>query len=355
MKIALLADLSVQARAIADSLSRAGLYCNTYHASQALFHGIDQAAYDVLLIDHELADMPAVDAVRTCMAPAAARCPSWCLQPARRRPVVVNTLQAGADDYMIRPLRSRELVASAPCAAAPRTASRGQSLDRAIKVGPLRTGLPLAPGRIPGPAAAADAQGVRSRLAAVFQCRTRPIAHAYRAGGYGATRPKAAVVARAASLVSRLRRTLRLCPRQRPGPHRDAHAQGYRLDQTGPGLAAPSPRQRFGRTTAAWAAPLRPPAGRSGIRSRRSITAKPPRRAFLWLRARPWPRPASSIWLPPAAGQPGNAFQHFVVLDPHRASKPSTRRGKPITARPPRSSPWMPPAARSAPLHTSRG
>ncbi len=64
MKIALLADRSVQAKAIADSLSRAGVSCHTYHASRELFHGIDRSGYDVLLIDHELADMPAVEAVR---------------------------------------------------------------------------------------------------------------------------------------------------------------------------------------------------------------------------------------------------------------------------------------------------
>ena len=241
MKIALLADLSVQAKAIADSLSRAGLYCNTYHASQALFHGIDQAAYDVLLIDHELADMPAVDAVRAVRGAWRCEVPVMVLSSRRDEDSVVNTLQAGADDYMIRPLRSRELVARLH-ALQRRTASRGQSLDRAIKVGPYALDclshqavfqgrrLPLTPKEF-------------DLASLLFSNVGRVLSHTHielAIWGYPLPPSSRAL----ASLVSRLRRTLRLCPRN--GLVLTViYAQGYRLDQTGPGLAAPSP-QGFG-------------------------------------------------------------------------------------------------------------
>jgi DNA-binding response OmpR family regulator len=236
MKIALLADLSVQAKAMADSLSRAGVDCHTYHASRELIHGMDGSSYDVLLIDHELAGMPAVDAVRAVRGAWHSKVPVLVVSSRRDEESVVNTLQAGADDYMIRPLRSRELVA------------RLHALQRRA-----------APGR---PAAGPDIRvgayilDCRSRQAAfrgqrltltpkefelallLFANVGRVLSHAHierEIWGY----PLPPMSRALASLVSRLRRTLQLSSRNGL-VIAVIYAQGYLLDEPGPGMTPPN-------------------------------------------------------------------------------------------------------------------
>ncbi|MGO4329396.1 response regulator transcription factor [Cupriavidus sp. 2TAF22] len=234
MKIALLADRSVQAEALSDSLSRAGMYCHTYHASRDLFQRIDHSGYDVLLIDHELADMPAVQAVRAVRAAWRGELPVMVLSDRRDEDSVVNTLQAGADDYMIRPLRARELVARLH-ALRRRTAAR----DPAPAPGPA---VVIGPYTLDYLSHQVTFRGRRLQLtpkefdlaALLFSGAGRVIPHAqveHAIWGYGLPATSRAL----ANLVSRLRRTLAL----HPGNGvviTVVYGQGYRLEETAAGV-----------------------------------------------------------------------------------------------------------------------
>lgn len=237
MKIALLADLSLQAKAIADALARAGVHCHTYPASGELFRGMDQAGYDVLLIDHELADMPAMEAVRAVRGAWRSEVPVMVVSHQRDEDSVVNTLQAGADDYMIRPLRARELVARLH-ALQRRAASRRQTPSPDLTVGPYSLDCL---------AHEAVFQGRRLALppkefelaALLFGSVGRVLSHAHiERAIWGYSLPP---LSRAlASLVSRLRRALELHPRNGL-VITVVYGKGYRLDETGARPPRPGP------------------------------------------------------------------------------------------------------------------
>ncbi|GAB7540741.1 response regulator transcription factor [Cupriavidus sp. 8B] len=237
MKIALLADLSLQAKAIADALSRAGVYCHTYHASRELFRGIDQSGYDVLLIDHELADMPALEAVRAVRGAWRNEVAVMVVSNRRDEDSVVSTLQAGADDYMIRPLRARELVARLQ-ALQRRTASRRQAPNPDMTVGLYSLDCL---------AHEAVFQGRRLSLTPkefdlamlLFANVGRVLSHAHiERAIWGFSLPP---LSRApASLVSRLRRALELHPRNGL-VITVVYGQGYRLDEAGARTSWPGP------------------------------------------------------------------------------------------------------------------
>ncbi|WP_420991873.1 response regulator transcription factor [Cupriavidus sp. 30B13] len=239
MKIALLADRSVQAEALSDSLVRAGLYCHTYHASRDLFQRIDRSGYDVVLIDHELADMPAVQAVRAVRAAWSGELPVMVLSDRRDEDSVVNTLQAGADDYMIRPLRARELVARLH-ALRRRTGAREPAAGAAISLGPYTLDclshraifrgqrVPLTPKEF-------------DLAALLFSGAGRVMPHAQieqAIWGYALPPGSRAL----ANLVSRLRRTLAL----HPGNGvvlAVVYGQGYRLEETAAAMGARARRR----------------------------------------------------------------------------------------------------------------
>ncbi|WP_454726335.1 MULTISPECIES: response regulator transcription factor [Cupriavidus] len=239
MKIALLADRSAQAEALSDSLFRAGMHCHTYYASRDLFQRIDRSGYDVLLIDHELADMPAVQAVRAIRAAWNGELPVMVLSDRRDEETVVNTLQAGADDYMIRPLRARELVARLH-ALRRRTRAREPGPGPSIVLGAYT--LDCLSRR-------ASFRGQRVPLtpkefdlaALLFSGAGRVMPHVqieHAIWGYALPPGSRAL----ANLVSRLRRTLAL----HPGNGvvlAVVYGQGYRLEET---LAGISRRNRRG-------------------------------------------------------------------------------------------------------------
>ncbi|MDF3839096.1 response regulator transcription factor [Cupriavidus basilensis] len=230
MKIALLADRSVQAKAIADSLSRAGVSCHTYHASRELFHGIDRSGYDVLLIDHELADMPAAEAVRAVRGVYRCETPVMVLSEKRDEDSVVDTLHAGADDYMIRPLRSRELVARLH-ALRRRTAPHPRAWHPAVTVGPYALDCLSHQATFEGRPVALTSKEFELAVL-LFGNVGHVMSHAHiERAVWGCPLPP--MSRSLASLVSRLRRALALKPRHGVVIS-GVYGQGYRLDEVGP-------------------------------------------------------------------------------------------------------------------------
>lgn len=111
MNIALLMGNSPQLRTVTEMLDQTGYRCNVFESGRELIHGISQAPYDMLLIDDELPDLPAIDVVRAVRSARSRDVPIIMLAADNSEDNLVDALDAGADDYMWRPLNVRVLIA----------------------------------------------------------------------------------------------------------------------------------------------------------------------------------------------------------------------------------------------------
>lgn len=109
--IALLTSGATRPQAIENLLSMAGFHCSVFGAGRDLIHGISRDAYDMLLIDRELPDIPAIDVIRAVRAARAREVPIMMLSEQSDDDALVEALDAGADDYLVEPLSERVLLA----------------------------------------------------------------------------------------------------------------------------------------------------------------------------------------------------------------------------------------------------
>lgn len=111
MRIAVLDDDDAQTQAISRLLTEEGHVCWTFGAARALIAALRQETFDLLVLDWNLPDMTGVeviDWVRQNLEPP----PPMLLLTARSAEEdVVAGLDAGADDYIVKPVRSAVLVA----------------------------------------------------------------------------------------------------------------------------------------------------------------------------------------------------------------------------------------------------
>lgn len=111
MNIALLMGKSPQLRQVPELLARSGYRCNVFETGRDLIHGVSQAPFDLLLIDDELPDLPAVDVIRAVRCARSRDVPIIMLAADSSEDGLVDALEAGADDYVCRPLNARVLMA----------------------------------------------------------------------------------------------------------------------------------------------------------------------------------------------------------------------------------------------------
>ncbi|WP_454739060.1 response regulator transcription factor [Cupriavidus necator] len=111
MHIALLMGKSPQLHAVPELLARSGIRCNVFAAGRDLIHSVTQVPYDMLLIDDDLPDIPAIDVVRAVRGARSRDVPIMLLASDSSEDSLVDALDAGADDYVCRPLSSRVLMA----------------------------------------------------------------------------------------------------------------------------------------------------------------------------------------------------------------------------------------------------
>jgi DNA-binding response OmpR family regulator len=109
MKIAILDFDLFQAESVCDILASIGHECHPFRSSMALLQRFSHEPYDVLVLNmqHPEEETNLVEAVRKQM-PAAM--PILCITGSANEDEIVASLAAGADDYMFRPIRRRELV-----------------------------------------------------------------------------------------------------------------------------------------------------------------------------------------------------------------------------------------------------
>ncbi|MEN4917201.1 response regulator transcription factor [Achromobacter spanius] len=111
MKIASLEDDLDQARRIQQVLTTAGYACTSYHQSRDLLAALRNESFDLVLLDWHLPDIDGDDVVRWLRTNIGPRIPVIFLTNRSTEDDLVEGLRAGADDYIVKPMRPLELLA----------------------------------------------------------------------------------------------------------------------------------------------------------------------------------------------------------------------------------------------------
>lgn len=224
--IALLASRASPLHPMRELLSIAGFQCSVFQAGRDLIHNLDHDKYDMLLIDRDLPDISAIDVIRAVRAVRNRDVPIVMFSGESNDDDMVEALDAGADDYVVRPLSARVLLA------------RIAALRRRLAGTRLRANMPLRAGpyELNNPGRYATLNGERIPMTPKeFDLAMLMFANAGRILGsqrientiWGHDLPPSSRAL--AGLVSRMRRTLNLCA-ENGVTVTVVYAQGYRLD-----------------------------------------------------------------------------------------------------------------------------
>lgn len=110
MKIAVLDNDRSQADLICQVLTAAGHACQAYGSGKELLAQLRKDNCDMLILEWQVADMAAADLVRRARDKLPDEAPVLFMTNSAGEDDIVDGLDAGASDYMLKPLRRSELV-----------------------------------------------------------------------------------------------------------------------------------------------------------------------------------------------------------------------------------------------------
>jgi len=111
MRIAVLDNDRSQADLICQVLTSAGHVCQSYDTGKDMLAQLRKDSVDMLILDWQVSDMSGAEVVRRAKEKLTASTPMMFLTNSSAEDDIVAGISAGADDYMIKPLRRGELVA----------------------------------------------------------------------------------------------------------------------------------------------------------------------------------------------------------------------------------------------------
>ena len=111
MRIAVLDSDRSQVDLICQVLTSAGHTCQSFDSGKELLSQLRKDSVDMLILDWHVADLSGVEVVRRAKEKLPATTPMMFLTNSSGEDDIVAGIGAGADDYMIKPLRRGELVA----------------------------------------------------------------------------------------------------------------------------------------------------------------------------------------------------------------------------------------------------
>lgn len=111
MRVAALDDDPVQLDLVKSTLASIGHDCHVYAESAALQRALQRESFDLLVLDWHLPDGNGPDIVRWVRANVKDRVPILFVTNRQQESDIVEGLSAGADDYMVKPMRVGELAA----------------------------------------------------------------------------------------------------------------------------------------------------------------------------------------------------------------------------------------------------
>ena len=111
MRVAFLEDDVEQAERVAALLRAAGHDVHVFGRGRALLDDLRSQSYELFVLDWELPDSSGYDVLRSMRGPLGLRTPVLFLTHRDSEADVVQALEAGADDFLVKPPRDRELLA----------------------------------------------------------------------------------------------------------------------------------------------------------------------------------------------------------------------------------------------------
>jgi DNA-binding response OmpR family regulator len=111
MRIAVLEDDDVQLRAICRLLTSAGHHCHPFASSRSLLRALRNETYDLLVLDWNLPDLPGIEVLRWSRQNLNSAPPVLMLTSRADEADIVAGLNAGADDYIVKPPPPTVLIA----------------------------------------------------------------------------------------------------------------------------------------------------------------------------------------------------------------------------------------------------
>jgi DNA-binding response OmpR family regulator len=111
MRIAVLDNDRSQADLICQVLTSAGHVCQSFDSGKDLLGQLRKDSVDMLILDWQVADMNGTEVLRRAKEKLPATTPMMFLTSSSAEDDIVAGIGAGADDYMVKPLRRGELVA----------------------------------------------------------------------------------------------------------------------------------------------------------------------------------------------------------------------------------------------------
>jgi DNA-binding response OmpR family regulator len=111
MRIAVLDNDRSQADLICQVLTSAGHVCQSFDNGKDMLSQMRKDSVDMLILDWQVSDLNGADVVRRAKEKLTASTPIMFLTNSSAEDDIVAGISAGADDYMIKPLRRGELVA----------------------------------------------------------------------------------------------------------------------------------------------------------------------------------------------------------------------------------------------------
>jgi len=111
MKISLLDNDRSQADLVCQVLAGAGHNCQSFDSGKELLGQLRKENTDLLIMDWQVADLDAAEVLRRAKEKLAPNAPTMFLVGSNAEDDIVDGVAAGADDYMVKPLRRSELIA----------------------------------------------------------------------------------------------------------------------------------------------------------------------------------------------------------------------------------------------------
>lgn len=111
MRIAVLDNDRSQADLICQVLTGAGHTCQSFDNGKEMLGALKKDSADMLILDWHVNDLPGADVLKRAKEKLAAHAPTMFLTNNSGEDDIVAGVGAGADDYMIKPLRRGELLA----------------------------------------------------------------------------------------------------------------------------------------------------------------------------------------------------------------------------------------------------
>jgi len=176
MKIAVLEQDRPQADLICQVLSAAGHSCQSYDNAKELLGQLRKDSADMLVMDWHVPDMEGAEVLRRAKEKLASNAPTMFLVGNNAEDDIIAGVTAGADDYLVKPVRRGELVARV--SALLRRAYPSQNSAEQLQFGPYT--FETRPGRLLKDGSVIDVTQKEFSLALLFFRNIgRPLSRAY--------------------------------------------------------------------------------------------------------------------------------------------------------------------------------